>query len=249
MAVRLGNNKWNSGDYFYSDDFNDTFNFMDSSLGTTFYVFDQNEEKIVKIITDSNGATLINECDDSTDWSGTSVSVDTVYFLTGTGSIKDEVSSPTDSTEYATAYTPTSPLDLSNKNHIFFKLKNTRNSTDFSSVVFRVKTDASNYADWNLSFTANIWTDFLIDLANPDSQTGTVNLASVSSIEIVITTADTTAFTTWIDTIYNVNASYLINVAYNSNDITVDYYESGTKIKTIIFYIDSKGRVYKTETS
>lgn len=25
MAVRLGNNKWNSGDYFYSDDFNDTF--------------------------------------------------------------------------------------------------------------------------------------------------------------------------------------------------------------------------------
>lgn len=27
MAVRLGNNKWNSGDYFYSDDFNDTFSY------------------------------------------------------------------------------------------------------------------------------------------------------------------------------------------------------------------------------
>jgi len=246
MTIRFGSNKWIE-EGLDPQDLNDTLEVLTINKGTTFFIQDTDNSKIIKTISDFNDSLLISDCEDIIGWSGTSVSQDTTEYAVGSASVKDDVTSPTASTEYSTIFTPSSALDLSSKKYLFFKFKDSRNSTDYTVVKVVIKTDSSNYGEWNITYLANFWTDILIDLSNPDSTTGTLDLSSITEISIVKTTADTTAYSHNIDNIVAISNDYEVIFNYDSNDniTSVEYYQNGILLKTITYYYDTNMNIIK----
>ena len=61
------------------------------------------------------GDVSINSCDETTDWTGTDVYLDTTDMKEGTASLVDAVASPVIGTNYITSYNPADPLGLGNR--------------------------------------------------------------------------------------------------------------------------------------
>jgi len=143
---------------------------------------------------------LVSPCDADTDWSGTSLSIDTDDKKEGTGSLKDNVTEPIATTNYTTKYDPTGSWDWSTKKHILCWFKCDRPSTAFTAMVLQVRDTLSNYREWNLTFSAGEWTLIKLLLSTGDRESGTPpDLALLDYIQIMFVAADTTPFYKKID--------------------------------------------------
>ncbi len=142
---------------------------------------------------------VISTCDATTDWTGTSLSIDTNDKKEGAGSLKDNVAAPTDATDYNIGYNPTGSWDWSDKKHILFWLKSDRASTAFTYTLLRIW-EGANWRRWNLTFSAGEWTTIKKLLSTGDGESATPpNLALIDEVEVYSRTKDTTAFYRKID--------------------------------------------------
>lgn len=143
---------------------------------------------------------LVSTCDATTDWQGTSLSIDTDDKKEGTGSLKDTVASPVAGNEYRTTYNPTGSWDWSSKKHILFWLKCDRASTAFTFVYLFIADILGNYRQWNLTFSAGEWTAAKYLLSTGDGGSATPpDLALIDYVRLRFKTADDTPFYKKID--------------------------------------------------
>lgn len=157
-------------------------------------------DRIVTVLKAIAVPASISPCDATTDWTGTSLSIDNDDKKEGTGSLKDTVASPVVGTTYTTEYNPSGTWDWSNKKHILFWLKSDRASTAFAEPRFLIYDTLGNWSRWNLTFSAGEWTAFKLLLSTPDSTSATpADLALIINIQVRFTAADTTPFYKKID--------------------------------------------------
>jgi len=158
------------------------------------------ETESLSVERDSHSSVVINACDATTGWTGTSLSIDTDDKKEGTGSLKDNVASPSIGNWYHTTYNPTGSWDWSAKEHILFWLKSDRPSTAFTSAWLMIYDTSDNYRYWHLTFSAGEWTAVKKVLATGDGQSGTPpNLTLIDKVIIQFRAADTTPFYKKID--------------------------------------------------
>ncbi len=218
----------------------------ESSIGTDFLVYNDSGD-VSRTITDYSSGLVVNECSSTDNWSGTSVSLDTSDYWSGTSAVKDSVSSPTISTEYSLVYTPTESLNLSKKDYLYIVYKNSRDSSAYNKAVIRLKTDSSNYFEWNLSFTANVWNIDVIDLKTPDNTTGAPDLSDITSVEFLVEANDTTGFSTWIDLVLGLKSDIETRYTYSTNMKIAEEFRLGKKVSTTKYYYNNLGTIYKIE--
>ena len=142
----------------------------------------------------------LSRCDVTTDWAGTSLSIDTEDKKEGIGSLKDSVAAPIVDSYYGTDYNPVGSWDFSDKKNIFFWLKSDRDNTAFTCAVLKIADTSANYRWWNLTFSAGEWTAINKLLSTGDGETETPpDLALINSIQVFFQAADTTPFYKKID--------------------------------------------------
>ena len=154
----------------------------------------------------------INACDATTDWFGTSLSIDEADKKEGSGSLKDTIATPVATTLYSTTYNPTGSWDWSGKKHVLLWLLSDRANTAFTSTQLIIHDTSGNYRIWNLTFSAGEWTAIKKLLSTGDAQSATPpDLASINQIRVTFQAADTTAFYKKIDNVRLTAKSSLIN--------------------------------------
>jgi len=141
----------------------------------------------------------IHSCDFSKDWSGTLISTESLPVRRYC--IRDDVISPTASSTYDAAYTPSYSIDVSDKLLINFWIFSDRASTAYSSSRLILQTSAGNYYYWDSTYSANTWTFIEHDITSPDGTIGSPSLDNINTVEIQIITADTVGFYHRIDNI------------------------------------------------
>ena len=157
-------------------------------------------DRIVTVLKTIAVPASISSCDATTDWVGTSLSIDTADKKEGTGSLKDIVASPVIDTYYTTTCNPTGSWDWSAKKYILLWLKSDRASTAFSYLFLRVHDTLGNWRQWNLTFSAGEWTAFKFLLSTGDSESGTPpDLTDIDNVRVYFKAADTTPFYKKID--------------------------------------------------
>lgn len=143
---------------------------------------------------------LVSSCDATTNWTGTSLSIDTEDKKEGTGSLKDIVAEPVANTRYDTRYDSTGSWDWSLKKHILFWFKSDRASTAFISPRLVIWDTLGNWREWQLVFSAGEWTAFKLLLSTGDMEDDPPpNLSLINYIKLYFKAADTTPFYKKID--------------------------------------------------
>lgn len=149
---------------------------------------------------------VISACDSTDDWSGTDLSIDTTDKMEGTGSLKDTVADPSNTTTYTTTYTGT--WNWLTKKHILFWLKSNLIDTAFTTPRLYIY-EGAKYRYWDLTFLAGKWTSIKKLLLSGDGDGGTSpSLASIDSIRVSFTTKNTTTFYKKIDNVWVSNLPY-----------------------------------------
>jgi len=142
----------------------------------------------------------ISYCEATTDWTGTSVTLETTDIKEGTGAIRDTVSSPTAGTTYSTVYNPAGTWDFSNESAIVsFSLKSDRADGAFTSARLYLYDTAGNYKYWNLGFSAGTWADFSKTVAQEHGASGGFDASAVDRLSIEFVAKDTTPFYKLVD--------------------------------------------------
>ncbi|MCK4784544.1 MAG: LamG domain-containing protein [Desulfobacteraceae bacterium] len=167
----------------------------------------------------------LNACDATTDWTGTSLSIDTADKKEGTGSLKDAVASPAADTNYTTIYDPTGSWDWSAKKHILLWLKSDRANTAFTYAFLIIYDTLGNWRYWNLTFSAGEWTAGKLLLSAGDDESETPpDLALINQVRVLFKTADTTPFYKKIDDFRIAYSPSLINPSVGWHFDGVDDY-------------------------
>ena len=143
--------------------------------------------------------TEINDCDATTDWSGTSLSQETADKFEGTASVKDTISTPTIDTEYDSTYNPTGSWGWSDVERIGLFLKSDRASSVFTFCRLVLVDTAAKERYWNITFNAEEWTHIKRQLSSFDGEDSGFDPSIVDKVIIRFKTADTTAFYKLID--------------------------------------------------
>ena len=146
----------------------------------------------------------IDYAEATTDWSGTSLSLDGGDKIEGNYSLVDTVASAVVSTNYSTIYDPTAfvvgGIDLSVGkaywgNSLDFWLKSDRASTAFTWARLYVNDLDGNYRYWDLTFPAGSWTNIVKNVSYGDGESGTPpNLMLIDEFELNFRAADVTGF-------------------------------------------------------
>lgn len=154
----------------------------------------------------------ISPCDVTTDWIATVpgvLSIDSVDFKEGVGSLKNTYVAPAINTNYNTVYNPAGSWDWSAKKHILFWLKSDRVSTAFTKIVLYIYDTSGNFRAWFFTFSAGVWTAVKKLLSTGDAESGVPpDLALIERVVIQFKTADTTAFWKKIDDLRIIEKSY-----------------------------------------
>ena len=170
---------------------------------------------------------VISECESLADWSGTSLSLsaDRVF---DSYSIRDDITSPTAGTDYATTYNPAGSWNFSiGGRKLSFWIKCDRPSTDFNYCRVYIYDTAGNWRYKNISFNANEWTRISWDVRFGDGESATPpDITAIDSISFVFNATDTTSFYKQIDHIMLNEPTgfwvWLFNYANNTAPVWVD---------------------------
>lgn len=159
----------------------------------------------------------VNTCDATTNWTGTSLSLDGADLKEGTNSLVDTVGTAVATTEYKTTQTPASNPDWSKRARVSLWVKSDRASTAFTFCRFNITDADGNVSYWNLTFSATTWTRFNLTLSSPDGNSGTAaDLTDINTYEVDFKAADTTGFykkLDWIGVTPNMARSVTLYVA------------------------------------
>jgi len=146
--------------------------------------------------------TVISNCDAKTDWTGTTLTIDTDDKMEGTGSLKNTIATPVIGTVYNTTYAPTGTWDWSGKKHILCWVKGDRASTVFTFTRIKIL-EGANWRRWDITFSAGEWTAVKLLLSTGDAESGTPpNIALIDSVQLQFQAADETAFYEKIDNVW-----------------------------------------------
>ena len=179
----------------------------------------------------AQGVAVINNCNATTDWTGTSVSLDTVDYYEATGSVKDTIASPSIGNTYTLSYNPSGTWDFTGDFKFRGYIKSNRNSTDFNSARLYMYDDGNRYRYWDLIFASNAWTIIDARIATLRGVSGHLDNYSGSSATVVTSCENTTNWTSnnGSATISNIvsnkegNYSINLNIPTSAMSIGVDY--------------------------
>lgn len=160
----------------------------------------------------------INDCEATTDWSGTSLSTDAGDYKEGTKSLKDTNAAPAATTEYETTYDPSGTWDMTDRTKMAFWFKCDRASTEFTHARLYLEDSGGDASYWDLTFAADTWTRFNKDIHSEDGNNGTtVDVTDIDKIIINIKAADTTAYYILLDWVgYTPNMARAGFILYNA---------------------------------
>ena len=149
--------------------------------------------------------TMLNNCDSTTDWTGTSLSIYYSDYIRSPASLKDDVTNPIINTEYSTIYDPSGSWDWSN-NHVSAYLKSNIDSDSTTFAKMYIYDTSSNWRYWDLTFIANEWTYINCPLLTGDGESTTPpDLSLIDRIEFNFKAANTIPFYKLIDYILEHN--------------------------------------------
>lgn len=147
--------------------------------------------------------TVISNCDATTDWTGTALTIDTSDKKEGTGSLVDTVASPVIDTNYLLRYDPTGTWDWSAKKHILCWFKCDRANTAFTSARLYIYDTGGSFRYWDLTFSAGEWTAVKKLLSTGDGESGTEpEVTLIDSVRVYFKAKTTTAFYRKIDNVW-----------------------------------------------
>jgi len=139
------------------------------------------------------GDVLVSYCDYTTDWTGTSLSIDSTDKQEGFGALKDTIASPTVDTSYDTVYNPSGTWNLGGR-QLRFWWKSDRASTAYTATEVLIYDGANTQTTDIGAYSADTWVEKGIAI-----DTGLLDEATITSITFRTTAADTTSFYKLID--------------------------------------------------
>ncbi len=149
--------------------------------------------------------TTISSCDSTTDWQGTSLSLNTTDKMEGSASLVDAVSNPNTNLEYEIIYNETGTWNWTGKDRRYYYIKSNVSSGNFTYKRLYIYDSDENYGYWDIpDFTPNTWwTDIYYAL---DSYTGTggtdPNLSSIDYLRFVFNSSTGDSYWIKLDWIY-----------------------------------------------
>jgi len=116
------------------------------------------------------------------------LSIDTVDYQEGTGSLVHTIAGPGININYYITYDPAGTWDWSAREYILFWLESEGASTEFTNVRFYIR-EGANWRYWDLTFSAGAGKTFKLKLSTGDAESITApNLALIDRIELIFRT-------------------------------------------------------------
>ena len=162
--------------------------------------------------------TVLSDCEDTANWTGTSLSTDTSEKVEGEGSLRDAVASPTAYTDYNIDFNPTTAINLPSSKYLSLWLRSSRASDDFDFARIFIYDTSGNWRYWDITFAANTWTKQKVLLSTGDGESATPpDLSSIDYIRVLVNTgSDTTPFTRWVDYLAVVDEPTFVSSVYGT---------------------------------
>ncbi|MBN2203075.1 MAG: DUF87 domain-containing protein [Candidatus Aenigmarchaeota archaeon] len=212
---------------------NNTTNTLDDYI--LYWSFDEIEGSIVHDASESNSdarlyptPTTTSSMESTSDFTGTSLSLDYTEKKDGTYSLKDTVSSPSASNTYNISYDPSGTWNWNNNFEQTFWIRNNRSSTDFNQARVYVYDSDDNYRYWDIDFSSDNWENKWLYMAYMNGYGGKDNSNGGSNTTIT----NCESITDWSKNNTGGSSSISIVDSNREGDYYVRFYVYGDDLST-----------------